>query len=458
MDKKKYQFVNLKELANHKEKKIWVSGRIHNIRRQCNLCFVIIRNQLSTLQVVVHKKNPTIEETFKEFVSLPKESVVDIRGTLVATKFPIEFTSYKDVELVADYWTLVSKSQDLPFQIDDANAEGLQDRSDVTRFTKLNHRWLDLRTPINNCIFKLQSGVVQLFREFLLSNRFMEIHSPKLLGVASECGAEVFQVKFFDRTAYLAQSPQLYKQMAINSDFERVFEIGPVFRAENTIGYRHLCEYVSLDLEMEIPRNKDYHFVTNLIWDMLVFIFDGLKTKYKKEVDTINKVRPLEELQYTAKPFILKYQEAVKMLNKAGFEQEPLEDLKSENEKALGDLVKEKYKTDLFMLDEYPLAKRPFYTMPLDKKYSRSYDFIMKGTEIISGAQREHNYEKLFDRIKEHKISPESLEGYLKSFSLGSKPHAGCGLGLERILMLYLNLGNVRRTSLCPRDPKRLFP
>lgn len=233
---------------------------------------------------------------------------------------------------------------------------------------------------------RIQSGVCQLFREFLYKNGFTEIHTPKLLGGTSEGGANVFHLKYFGQDSCLAQSPQLYKQMALAADMERVFEIGPVFRAENSNTYRHLCEFTGLDMEMTF---KNHYFeVLDVLAEMLIYIFNNLEERYAKELNVVKEQYPFEPFVCKSPVVKFHFKEGVKLLQEAGFNQDPFEDLSSETEKALGKIVKEKYQTDFYMLYGYPVGARPFYTMldPNDERYTNSYDFFMRGEEITSGA------------------------------------------------------------------------
>jgi len=307
-------------------------------------------------------------------------------------------------------------------------------------------------------LFTISSAFCALFRQELKKENFIEIHTPKLLGSCSESGAEVFEVEYFDRQAYLAQSPQFYKQMCIVGDFGRVFEIGPVFRAEKSDTHRHLTEFVGVDLEMEF--NQHYHEVLIFIGKMLGRIFRLIEQEYEKELEIINEQYPFERIQFPEEPLILKFPEIVKLINESGGYQGDLKDLKSDNEKVLGKIIKEKYGTDFYIVDKFPFNVRAFYTMPdpEDPRYGNAYDIFLRGEEISSGAQRQHNTQLLEEQLRNRGLDPNEMRGYVDCFSYGSNPHAGCGLGLERIIMLYLNLGNVRRTSLFPRDPGRLFP
>ena len=324
--------------------------------------------------------------------------------------------------------------------------------------TRLDNRVFDLRVPTTQAIFKLQSGVAHLFREYLDSQNFIEIHTPKLIGGASEGGSNVFKFKYFNQDACLAQSPQLHKQMCIISDFKRVYEIGPVFRAENSFTSRHLCEFTGLDIEMEI---KEHFFeVLDVLGELFYFIFKGLNERYAKELEIVNNQYPFEPLVLTPEVLKLPWSEGIKLLTENGFKQDINEDLDTENEKALGKLVKDKYKTDFYILYGYPKSARPFYTMPdpKDDNFTNSFDAFIRGEEVLSGAQRIHDYDLLLQKVKEKGINPETLSDYLNAFKLGAPAHGGAGIGLERVVKLFIGLGNIKKCVLFPRDPKRLKP
>ncbi|KAL2318826.1 hypothetical protein Fmac_032702 [Flemingia macrophylla] len=277
----------------------------------------------------------------------------------------------------------------------------------VNQDTRLNFRVLDVRTPANQGIFRSQSHVANAFRQFLLSESFVEIHTPKLIAGSSEGGAAAFRLDYKGQPACLAQLPQLHKQMAICGDFGRVFEIGCVFRAEDSYTHRHLCEFTGLDVEMVIKRH------------------------YFEDV---------------------------------GIEIEPFGDLNTEAERKLGQLVLEKYGTEFYILNRYPLAVRPFYTMPCydNPAYSNSFDVFIRGKlfceEIISGAQRVHVPEFLEQCAAACGIDVKTISTYIDSFRYGAAPHGGFGVGLERVVMLFCGLNNIRKTSLFPPDPLRIVP
>jgi aspartyl-tRNA synthetase len=464
-----YKYVDILNLTHETiGKKIFILGRVHKVRKAGSLCFLILRYQHKSIQCVCHKNNMPIEK-FKEVLSLNSESLIEVYGTIVSVPDDVgkvDATYYHTMEIKLDKIKMISASIQLPFSILDADATTNEEdfRNNILLDTRLNNRWIDLRVPYMTCIFKLQSMITQLFREFLLKEKFIEIHSPKLLGTASESGASVFSVKYFNKQAYLAQSPQLYKQMAISSDFDRVFEIGPVFRAENAYSRRHLCEFTGLDLEMAIKPNDngiyDYHTITDLIWKLLKFIHVQIYAHCHEEIEYVRQRTNFTDLHIPENPLYINYIDGVNMLKEEGIDMEYTEDLNTLAEKTLGQIIKERYGSDMFILDGYPSNIRPFYTMPKesDNNFSNSYDIILAGIEISSGAQRIHDYEFLCRRIAEKGISKESLFGYLDSFKYGSGPHGGCGLGLERILMLLFGLNDVKVCSLFPRDPSRIVP
>ena len=446
--------------------RVLVRARVHAVRGKGKSAFLVLRQRTATVQAVMFADGEHISKPMVKFASnLTKESVVDVSAEVVKPDSPVTGCSQSDVELNVRTIHLVSAADpNLPFLMEDAcrsdtllNEEGSQ-YVRVGQDTRLDNRVLDLRTPANMAIFTVQSGVCALFREILMSKGFQEIHTPKLIGGTSEGGANVFRIDYFDRKGCLAQSPQLYKQMAICGDFERVFEIAPVFRAENSFTHRHMCEFTGLDFEMMI--HEHYHEVLDVISDLFIYMFDGLNARYAKELAVINEQHPFEPLEYLRPTLRLTFKEGCDMLKEHGVDQDPHGDLDTPTEKLLGKLVKEKYKTDFYILEKYPASVRPFYTMPCpeDKNLSNSFDVFIRGEEIISGAQRIHDTELLRKRAVECGMEVEGIQSYIDSFKYGAVPHGGCGVGMERVIMLFCALGNIRKSSMFPRDPKRLTP
>lgn len=283
---------------------------------------------------------------------------------------------------------------------------------------------------------------------------------------ASESGALVFNVDYFGRSATLAQSPQLAKEVSIGADFGRVYEIGPVFRAEPSNTHRHLTEFTGLDVEMAI--DLDYHEAMRMIDGMLKHIFRTVQAQNRAEIEAVKKQFPHEDLVFPEETVVLTFSEGIRLLRGSGWREEgeseedvqtELEDLSTRAEVRLGQLVKQKYNTDYYILDKFPAAVRPFYTMPdaENPKYSNSFDIFVRGEEILSGGQRLHSATALEAALEARGIDSNSMREYLEAFQFAMPPHAGGGIGLERLVMLFLKLGNIRHSTLIPRDP-RSFP
>lgn len=444
--------------------KVWIRGRLHTSRAKGKQCFFVIRDQQETVQCLAFVNERISKQMIKFISHISKESIVDVEAEIVKAEEKIESCSQQNIELhVHQVWVVSASAPQLPLLIEDAARKVGDEEQEgnfarVNQDTRLDNRILDLRTPANQAIFRLEAGVCSLFRDVLTKQGFTEIHTPKIISAASEGGANVFKVSYFKGSAYLAQSPQLYKQMAIAADFGKVFTVGGVFRAEDSNTHRHLTEFVGLDMEMAFKFH--YHEVIDTIGNMFTQIFKGLRDKFQGEIATVNTQYPSEPFKFLDPPLRLEFPEAVSMLSEAGVEMGDEDDLSTPAEKLLGRLVKAKYDTDFFILDKFPLAVRPFYTMPdpNNEKYSNSYDMFMRGEEILSGAQRIHDPNFLTERAKLHGVELNTIASYIDSFRYGCPPHAGGGIGMERVTMLYLGLDNIRKTSMFPRDPKRLTP
>jgi len=460
-------------------KEVLVRGHLQTARLVGKGAFVLVRSSLYSVQgVCFEAKDGSISNAMVKYIAgLPSESVVDMVGTVSVPDQPIDSATQKMVEIQVTSFHCVNKANgQMPFQMEDACRPDCGKETDVGAYTgeekpsedglvrigqeaRLDNRWVDLRTPANQSIFRIESMIGALFREALLKKDFVEIHTPKLIGGASEGGSEVFTLDYFGQPACLAMSPQLHKQMAAAcSGFERVFETGPVFRAENSNTRRHLCEFTGFDMEMCIKEHYDE--VLDVFSDLFIHIFDGINERCKNELERVREQHPFEDLKYLRPTLKLTYAEGCKLLREAGVEQDDYEDLSTENEKKLGGIVKEKFGTDFFMMDKYPLAVRPFYTMPCPEnpKLSNSYDFFIRGQEILSGAQRIHEPDLIIERAKAWEIELHDIEAYVNSFRNGALPHGGGGIGLERVVMLFLDLPNIRKTAWFPRDPKRISP
>ena len=462
--------VPVKDISkDHVGQTIWVRGRVYRSREQGNSVFIVLRQSFATIQVPIFKGGHITKGWVKWAGNLTRESIVEMEVTVQAAE--VASCTQTEVEIVPQQMFCISPCiQALPFNLEDAarsktdieNPPEGEAYVNVLQDLRLDNRCLDIRTPANQAIFRIQSHVCRLFREFTARNGFTEIHSPKIIPAASESGASVFKLGYFGEDAFLAQSPQLYKQMALSGDLERVCEIGPVFRAENSNTHRHLCEFTGMDIEMTIKEH--YHEVLEMLNGIFVNIFDGLNEQ-QELLAAVNAQYPFEPLVYPREMLIISFAEGIQMLRDAQVEGwEDLsedEDIGTTHERQLGGLVKEKYGTDFYCMDKFPVSARPFYTMlqEIDGKVTtNSYDIYIRGEEILSGAQRVHDPEILEQRIKDLGLPSADLQDYIDAFKLGVPPHGGGGIGLERVVMLFLGLPNIRLVSLFPRTPIRNRP
>eukprot|EP00301_Raphidiophrys_heterophryoidea_P010497 c15633_g1_i1.p1 GENE.c15633_g1_i1~~c15633_g1_i1.p1 ORF type:complete len:544 (+),score=153.22 c15633_g1_i1:47-1633(+) len=460
------EFATIRDLdASWEGKTVWVRARVFTTRGKGSSCFILLRRGLASIQATLFKSESVSKEFVKFASGVSKESVIDVEAVVVKVAEKVLSASQQDVELAVNKLFVVSAAATCPVQVEDCmRAEPVLDEPDdlerpkVALKTRLDNRFLDLRAPANLSIFRIQAAVGNLFREFLVNKGFVEIHTPKILGTSSEGGADVFKVKYFEGSAFLAQSPQLYKQMAVVSDLERVFEIGAVYRAEKSNTPRHLTEFMGLDLEMII--NEHYYEVLAVMNEMFKYIFVGLETRCATELATVRGVYPSEPVRFPDEMLVISFPEAIRMLREAGEEAQDFEDLNTPQEKLLGRLVSERFGADFYAIDRYPVGARPFYTMPAhdDKRYTNSYDVFLRGQEIASGAQRVHDAELLAEISKSKGVDLTPIQSYVDSFKYGAFPHGGCGIGLERVVMLYLGLHDIRKASMFPRDPARTTP
>ncbi|EEU46933.1 Aspartate--tRNA ligase [Fusarium sp. LHS14.1] len=343
----------------------------------------------------------------------------------------------------------------------------LENAPGASMATHLNNPVMHKRAPVQQAIADVRMTVRKLFSEYLEARDFVQFEPPCLIGAASEGGSNVFGLPYFDKQAFLAQSPQFYKQYEIAGGRKRVFCIGPVFRAENSNTPRHMTEFTGLDLEMEIEDH--YHEVREMLEGVLLYIFRGIKERCAEQIALVRTVYPSEDflLPEPGKEVRLTFAEGQALLRAEGPEEyrnvSDDEDMSTPQEKALGALIKEKYNTDFYVLDKFPEGARPFYALedPENPKVTNAYDFFMRGQEILSGGQRVHVPATLEARIRRKGIDPTSqgIKEYVDIFrSAGVPPHGGGGIGLDRVVAWYLNLPSVHLASYYPRTPKRLLP
>jgi aspartyl-tRNA synthetase len=406
-----------------------------------NLDFLLFRDQTHTVQGVLSREYLDMVRWVQK---LHSESLVQVNGVLKAPPEPVRAATHAGVEVEVHSIHLVNAAFGAPFT---------NYRPPETLRNRMTSRILDLRHPSNQALFRIRSLVTRRFRDTLEGQGFVEINTPKLQPAATESGAAVFKVNYFGRNAFLAQSPQLAKQSAVSADFGRVYEVGPVFRAENSNTHRHLTEYTGLDVEMAI--DQDYHEVIDVIDEFLKSVFVSVYAM--PEVKEVQKRWPSKEFKWLEETLILNFEDGIQMLRDDGRDVE-MEDLSTPDEMRLGELVREKYGTDYYVLDKFPASARPFYTYkdPENPFWTRSFDIFIRGQEICSGGQRINDATELRESMQTAGITEDGMEDYLAAFDLGAPPHAGAGLGLERIVAWMLELGDVRYASLFHRDPKSL--
>ena len=425
----------INELKNYVGEKICIQGWIYKVRRLKSITFVIIRDRSGLVQCVMDNNNDF------NLLDINIESVVSIIGYVKEGK-----NSLNPFEIQVENIEIINKAkEELPIEI---NKEDLE----VNLDTMLNNRVLSLRHKKINAIFKVQNLIVNSFREFLNDEGFTEIHTPKIVKEGAEGGTEVFEVKYFENKAYLAQSPQFYKQMMVGAGFERVFEIGHAYRAEEHNTNRHLNEYVSMDLEVGFIENE--LDIMEIEEKLLKFILESLNNKGKEYLDLLQVELPVINGEIPK----IKFKDAINIL-KENFNKKDLDgDLDPEAEKLLCKYAKEKLNSDFIFLTNYPRKKRPMYTMPHGEEETHSFDLLFKGIEITTGGQRIHDYEMLVENMKYKGLNPNNYESYLELFKYGMPKHGGLAIGLERITAKVLGLENVREATLITRDRKRLVP
>ena len=424
----------IKDLKENEISKI--SGFAKKIRDTKYMIFIVLQDRTDSIQVSIEKENN--EELVKKLDGILPDSIIEFEGTMVLS----EYVKNGGKEFLPTNLNVLSSAEALPLE-PNANID-----------TRLDYRWIDLRSEKNQLMLNIQSIFVNAMRNYLINNDFTEIHTPKLLGTASESGSEVFEVKYFDRKAYLAQSPQFYKQMALASGLEKVFEVAPAFRAENSNTNRHTTEFTSFDVE--IAYIESYEDVMSLEEDLLIAGLTAVKEKYE---DKINELFDTEVIIPT-KPFPrIKLNDLYKELHERyGYEipKEDVGDMNAEAEKLTSKFAMEVYGSEFIFVTDFSKTKRAFYHMR-ENDIPQGYDLIWRGTEITTGAQREHRYEILKKQCEEKGLTKD-VEFYLKFFKYGCPPHGGFAIGIDRLNMLLLGIPSLKEEMLLFRGPNRLEP
>lgn len=418
-----------------------IRGWVQTIRNQKKVQFLVVRDHTGMIQAV-HERGGLDDNLATIIDDLTAESAVEVIGKVIAN----EKVKLGQVEIILEDIKVLNKSEpQIPINENSA--------LDV----RLDWRFLDLRLPKNYLLFQVQTIAEQAMREYWRKNEFIEIHSPKFMASPSESGAELFRVEYFDRSAYLAQSPQFYKQMAMSAGFDKVFEVGPVFRANPSFTSRHDTEFTSVDVEMSwIDSHEDVmRLEEEWLQSVLQVIHDQLGDAIEQTFGTKVTVpeAPFPRVTMSeAHSILAEYNHAPPADGKG--------DLDPEGERILARHIQAKYGHEFVFVTDYPIAVRPFYHMRSDANpnVTKSFDLIWKGLEVTTGAQREHRYDVLVRQVQEKGLSLEPIRYYLDCFKYGCPPHGGFGFGLTRMLMVLLGLNNVREVTYLYRGPNRLSP
>ncbi len=431
--------ITIRQAPEHIDSQVRVKGWVEKIRDQKSMQFIVLRDSTGKLQLAHYKKgNPELAEVIS---SLTAESVIEVRGKVVANPN----VKLGGLEIAVEALEVLSRAAPmLPIEENSG--------PDV----RLDWRYIDLRRPRNRLIFEVQTAAEHAMREFWMERGFIEIHSPKLMGAPSESGAELFELQYFGGQAYLAQSPQFYKQMAMAAGFDRVFEIGPVFRADPSFTSRHATEFTSIDVEMSWIDSHEDVMALEEAW--LRHVLATVKERYGERIaETFGVEVVVPELPFPRVPMA----QAHEIVAASGHQAENGKgDLDPEGERIVARYVQEKYGHEFVFITDYPISVRPFYHMRYADRpeITKSFDLLWKGLEITTGAQREHRYDVLKAQAQEAGLSLELLNFYLDFFKYGCPPHGGFGFGLARMLMSMLGLKNVREATFLFRGPNRLEP
>ena len=439
----------IKDVKNNLGQTVTIKGFVDSIRDTKYVVFMTIKDITGTVQATVEKE--TNAELAASLEGLTNDSVVTITGKAVEN----EYVKLHGYEVIPDEVIIESIADALPInrkEIPATKKKKAVERSSIDQ--RIDYRWIDLRTDENQMMFKVQTVMVNAMRKYLLDNNFIEIHTPKLIGTASESGSDVFEVKYFDRNAYLAQSPQFYKQMAMASGFERIFEVGPVFRAEKSFTSKHTTEFTGFDLEFSYI--DSFCDVMKMEEELITYMLKEVKENYGEEIKEMFGL----DVIVPETPFpVMKLADLYDELEKEfGYTVDDAEkgDLTTEAERLSYDLVKKKYNHEFLFVTDFDAEKRAFYHMRDEKGIPQGYDLIWRGVEITTGAQREHRYDILAKQAAEKGLEKD-VEFYLEFFKYGCPPHGGFGIGVDRLTMLMLGM-HIKDSMFIFRGPNRLNP
>ena len=434
----------MKDLKKYYEKEITIEGFVDNIRNLQWVQFIILKDDTGKVQITVEKSLEENKELVEIVNNLTIESTIKVTGVLKESPK----VKLNGMELIPTKIVVTSISEpELPFNY--------KDITNVNLDTRLDYRFIDLRSDKNILLFKVQSTLIRYMREYLYNNNFTEIHTPKLIGTASESGSEVFEVKYFDRLAYLAQSPQFYKQMAMASNFNRIFEVAPCFRAENSNTSKHTTEFTSFDVEFSYINGVED--VMKLESEMLVYGLEKLKETMGEEIKSTFGI----DITVPTLPFpVMKLADIYRELEERynyKVDKSEQNDFTTEAERLCKKLAHDKFNHEFLFVVDFPAEKRAFYHMRDENGILQGYDLIWQGIEITTGAQREHRYEEIVKNAKEKGLDKD-VKFYLEFFKYGCPPHGGFAIGVDRLTMLLLQIPSVKESMFLFRGPNRLNP
>jgi aspartyl-tRNA synthetase len=420
---------------------VTVSGWVNTIRDLGNVKFIILRDFYGIVQITL-KKGVVKDDLLQKVEELGPEDVITVQGSVIRrNNAPMGF------ELIPEMIEVISQSEPtLPLDI----SGKIESNLDI----RLDWRVLDLRRPEVAAIFRIENKVIEAMQNYLGREGFLYVSTPCLLGAASESGAEVFPVVYFEREAYLRQDPQLHRQLLIASGFDKIYDLGPNWRAEPSHTPRHLCEHRACAVEFAFMKDE-----TDMMREeehLVGAVFRKVISECENDLKLLGK-----QLKCPKEPFPeLRFPEIYEILARFGKKFEIGEDYDRESEHLLAEYVKKEYDSDFFFVNRFPFSVKPFYVMRIDDdpNWARSVDLVYKGLELSSGGQREHRYEKVISQIREKNMAPENMEWFTKFFKFGVPPHGGYCIGIERLVMQMLDLTNIREAVLFPRAPERLLP
>ena len=441
----------IRDVASKANQEVLVKGFVENFRDTRAMAFIVLKDITGKVQITIEKEK--LPEVTAQIEGLTPDSVIAVTGI----PYESEYVKMGGIEIIPSDIKVESIADALPIvreAIPATKKKPAIEKSSIDQ--RIDYRWIDLRTDKNQLLFQVQTAMVRAMRDFLLNQNFTEIHTPKLIGTASESGSDVFEVKYFDRSAYLAQSPQFYKQMAMASGLERIFEVGPVFRAEKSFTSKHATEFTGFDLEFSYI--ESYKDVMKMEEDLLTYMLKQVKEQYGEKI--VEVFGPEYEIIVPETPFpVVTLAELYDELEKCyGYKVDDSEkgDLTTEAERMSYQWVKEKYGHEFLFVTDFDAEKRAFYHMRDEKGVPQGYDLIWRGVEITTGAQREHRYEQLKAQATEKGLVND-VEFYLEFFKYGCPPHGGFGIGIDRLTMLVFDM-HINEAMYLFRSPKRLTP